>query len=92
MIATLCYYETAIITEERIYRLVERCGVYYHSPDMITIILLTTLLLATTSQARTVNIEAAVACRPDLLPLLPARINDICSRLQPNYYFNSGQC
>ena len=63
-----------------------------HSPDMINILLALVLsLLAPTTQARTVNIDAAVACRSDLLPLLPTKIKDVCDRLQPNYYFNSGE-
>ena len=60
---------------------------------LLVVLLSLGLLLVSSGSARTVNIEANVACRPELLPFLPGRIREICSSLrltQPNYYFNSG--
>ena len=57
-------------------------------------VLLSLTLVMLPGEARTVNIEASVACRPDLLPFLPGRVREICASLrqsQPSYYFNSGQ-
>ena len=60
----------------------------------LLIVLLGLMLVVSYGEARTVNIEASVACRPELLPFLPGRVREICSGLrqtQPNYYFNSGK-
>ena len=59
----------------------------------LLVVLLSLALVVSYGEARTLNIEASVACRPELLPFLPGRIREICSGLrqtQPNYYFNSG--
>ena len=57
-------------------------------------VLLSLSLLVFSAQARTVNIEASVVCRSDLLPFLPERVRQICSSLHPptsGYYSHSGQ-
>ena len=57
-------------------------------------LLLSLSLLVSSGQARTVNIDSSVACRPELLPFLPGRVREICSSLvhiQPDFYFNSGK-
>ena len=57
-------------------------------------VLLSLTLVVLPGEARTINIEASVACRPELLPFLPGRVREVCASLgqsQPSYYFNSGQ-